>query len=218
MYFKRKIICWVIMVLSLGGFMGSIFTLNTINVFADKRMSVWRKTIADTEPTQLPEPTQMPEPTKPVKPEDEIKIFVGSEILEKDNRIDIQGIVYINGNVKGTVRCHSMEELYQTYNLNSSDNYKVLFEKIKADKCKSKLKKVFVKSKEADLDYDFDFIIKGNDINIKGIYITGKSLVLEYKGHKKKYISNRIQDSGAVTDEGEPYNGYIPVILPIATD
>jgi hypothetical protein len=206
MDFKNRILYLEVIVLSFIWFMNLISTFICANQFVDKKTVAKSVTIIGESPISEPE-----------KPIDEtltgpIKVYVGNEKFEKDNRIDIQGIVSINGDVKGTIRCHDMNELYKAYDLKPSDNSKVLFEKIKADECRSRLIKVFENAKEVDLDYHIPFILKGNDSNINGIYITGKAVILEYKENKKKFISNRIQDSGAVTKEGEPYAGYVPLI------
>jgi hypothetical protein len=141
----------------------------------------------------------------------DMKVYAGKEVVQSYG-VEAQGSgAYVTGNIKGTVSCHSMEELYQAYNLSSSANYKVLFARIKADRQRTVLKKVFENSQKVDLQYDLNFILEGNDYDVTGVYVTLKSVILEYDGVKMKFISNRSKDSGAMTEDGENYDGYTPL-------
>jgi hypothetical protein len=138
----------------------------------------------------------------------EIRAFGGEVKLQNYNYLDIQGEVTIEGNASGIINGYNIEELYEAYDLTSGDNYKVLFDKIKSDKNKCKLIDVFENAKEVELSYNIDFTLHCNEINTYGIYITGKAVLLEYKGETKKFISTRPKDSGAVTGCGDYYYGY----------
>jgi hypothetical protein len=141
----------------------------------------------------------------------DLKVYAGKEEVQKYG-VEAQGSgAYVTGNIKGTVKCHSMEELYKAYNLSKNANYKVLFARIRTDKKRTVLKKVFENSQDVNLDYDINFILEGNDYDITGVYITLRAVILEYDGIKMKFISNRPNDSGAVTEDGDNYNGYTPL-------
>lgn len=141
----------------------------------------------------------------------DLKVYAGQEKIQSYGVEAVGSGAYVTGNIKGTVKCHSMEELYQAYNLSSSANYKVLFARIRADRERTVLKKVFENSQEVNLNYDLNFILEGNDYDVTGVYITLKSVILEYDGVKVKFISNRSKDSGAVTEDGGNYDGYQPL-------
>jgi hypothetical protein len=137
-----------------------------------------------------------------------IEAYGGTEKMQKYG-IEVYGSgSSASGTLSGTITGYTMEALYEAYDLKETDNYRVLFARIKGDRTRTVLKEVFKNTTRTKADYNLKFNLSGNDYGITAVYITTKSVTLTYNGETKKFISNRPQDGGAVTEDGEIYDGF----------